>query len=208
VALTTLELAQRLGMSPITARAAAAELVRTGCLQLGRRPTALRSSGGHRYAQAFALPPAGEQQGARRPRLSPVGLLVGWSDVESGHLGRLMREEGAVPVAVQTPAEARALLRHWGFELLLVAAAPHGQPLTLGQLGELHAAAQLAACGPLLVGEAAAPVAETLQLGRPPVQVAPSQPTELRRAVARALAPSGAARALPIIIGGARGPKT
>lgn len=159
-------------------RTAAIELVHAGLLRIGRAPMGHIRPGG-RYVQAFIPAPASEERGpARRPRLRPVGLLITADERRARELGRVLREEGVLPVAVPTVEDALALLRHVGFELVVAVDADARLPL-------LQTAARQAGCGPVVTlrgadGDEPAPLQR--MAGMAPERVV--HPMALRQAVA------------------------
>lgn len=149
--ITADDLAQRLGITASEARVVASEFARCGCLRIGRMPNGRARNGG-RYAQSVALPAAGEQHGvSREPRMRPVGLLIEPDPAQAEQLGRMLREEGVVPVGVPTTPAALMLLRTWGFELALLDCATRQHSLSASELAQLQQATRAAGCGPLLV---------------------------------------------------------
>jgi CheY-like chemotaxis protein len=149
--ITADDLAQRLGISASEARVIASELARSGCIRIGRMPNGRARNGG-RYAQSVALPASGEQCGvSRQPRMRPVGLVIEADTVQAEQLGRMLREEGVVPVAVATTSAALMLLRSWGFELLLLDCTTRQHPLSASELSQMQKLTREARCGPLLV---------------------------------------------------------
>jgi hypothetical protein len=145
------DLAQRLGITPSEARVIASELARAGCLRIGRMPNGRARNGG-RYAQAVALPVDGEQCGlARQPRMRWVGLLIETDTTLAEQFGRLLREEGVMPVAVPHTSAALLLLKTWAFEVILLDCASRQHPLTGSELSQAYGGARAAGCGPLVL---------------------------------------------------------
>jgi hypothetical protein len=146
--LTAMEIASQEQKKAAEVRTAAIELAHAGLLRVGRAPMGHARPGG-RYAQAFTLASASEERGpARRPRLRPVVLLITADERKARELGRVLREEGVLPVAVASVEVALALLRRVGFELV-IAADPDAM------LPRLQTAARLAGCGPVVTLRAA-----------------------------------------------------
>jgi hypothetical protein len=176
--LTAAELASHELRKIAEVRTAAIELVHAGMLRIGRAPLGRTQPGG-RYAQAFMPAPASEERGpARRPRLRPVGLLITDDERRAPDLGRLLREEGVLPVAVLTVEDALVLLRHVGFEMAIAVDTDARLPL-------LQTAARQAGCGPVVTLRGA-DGDESTRLQRPAGTAAEGvvYPLALRQAVA------------------------
>jgi hypothetical protein len=149
--ITADDLAQRLGITASEARVVASELARSGCLRIGRMPNG-RSRNGGRYAQSVSTPAPGEQRGiSRQPRVRAVGLMIEGDNMHAEQLGRMLREEGLVPVAVPNTCAALMLLKMWGFELVVLDCATRQHPLSASELAQVQKLAREAGCGPMLL---------------------------------------------------------
>lgn len=154
---TATNLAARVGLSPTQARVAANELVRARCLRL-RRTTTSRTETSGRYSQGFFLPEPAEERGpGRNPRLRPVALLIESNRAIMDAMGRVLRELGALPVGVSSLRQARGVLEHLAFELVVVGdlddASGSESTSGAGSIGAAEAvgrAAWAARCGPVI----------------------------------------------------------
>lgn len=151
IGITADDLAQRLGVSAGETRVMASELARSGGIRIGRMSNGRAHNGG-RYAQSVALPAPGAQRGVtRQPRMRPVGLLIEADAADAEQLGRMLREESIVPIAVPTTGSALLLLKAWGFELVMLDCDTRQHPLSATELTQIQQAIREAACGPLLL---------------------------------------------------------
>jgi ActR/RegA family two-component response regulator len=188
---TAMELAGLLGLSAAQMRTCAADLARARCVRVSRMPIERRNESG-RYAQAFLLPERGAEYGpARAPRLYPAALIVEPVPVAAEKAGRALRELSMIPIAVPSSEEALALLKRLGFELVLVRVPLEDAAGSVG-LERLREAARQAGCGPLLVMSANDNMLAA-KLGVRALLASPTDPRELRSALADVLGGSSAA---------------
>lgn len=146
---TATNLAAGVGLTPTQVRVAANELVRARCLRR-RRMTTTRMENSGRYSQGYFLPAPAEERGpGRNPRLRPVALLIESNRVIMDAMGRVLRELGALPVGVSELSEARRVLEHLGFELVVLGG-PGEAWAGMGPADDLGRAAWAARCGPVI----------------------------------------------------------
>lgn len=135
-------IAERAGLNEHDARAAVNDLVLTGVV-LRQRERKGRASSDARWARGYQLAPRGDIRGpGRRPRLVKLALLVD-SNLACGDLmDVLLRQAGLFAVQATTGREARWLLRHIGFDLVMVDSEMASEaPGTSALAQAIHAAA-------------------------------------------------------------------
>jgi hypothetical protein len=139
-----------MGLSPTQVRVAANELARARCLRLRRTATSRTENSG-RYAQGFFLPGPTEERGpGRSPRLRPVVLLIESNQAIADAMGRVLRELGALPLGVSDLHEARRVLEHLAFELVVVGEPGDAAGAADDGASDLGPAAWAARCGPVI----------------------------------------------------------
>lgn len=129
-------------------RAALRDLFPTSCIKQ-QRVRLGRQRDFARWAQGFELAPQRELWGpGRRPRLCQLALLVEPNKACGDLLDVILRRIGVLAVQVVTVEEALRLLKHIGFDLVVLDAEMAAAP---AELSALMRASHAAACGPAVL---------------------------------------------------------